>query len=330
MDIFTRAQWRAAGRSQRSLDRALADGEARRVLHGAYAWSDVPDGPETRARAISLVRPQHTVVGRTMSAWLSGLDVLAPGRSVADEPVHLIVELDVTRPRLPGCTGSQAPLPEADLVEEFGVVRTTDLRTALDLGRFEPREQAVAAVDTFLNQQRVALADLWARARLLTKVRNCRRLRANLAAADAGAQSYAESAERVLFIDAGLPRPETQIAVYSPTGELLGYLDMGWRRYLLASEYDGEEDHDSDEDRAADERRRGRICGETRWSIDVVRKGELWGRPAALVAHTCELLMARGWAAPEAVLDQAARAARYEAETGQRWAWMPLERLLAA
>jgi hypothetical protein len=159
---------------------------------------------------------------------------------------------------------------------------------------------------------------------------HCRRLRANLAVADAGSQSYAESVERVLFIDAGLPRPETQIPVHGPTGELLGYLDMGWRRYRLASEYDGEADHDSDEDREADERRRGRIRQETSWTIDVVRKGDLWGRPAGLVAHTCELLMTRGWSPPDAVVEQIAQVARYETETGQRWVWMPLERLLAA
>lgn len=330
MDIFTRAQWRAAGRSLNSLDRALTNGDVRRVVRGAYAWSDVPDVPETRARAVSLVRPQDTVVGRTMAAWLSGIDVLAPGRSITEEPVHLMVAKDVTPPRLPGCTASQAELPEPDLVEEHGVVRTSDLRTALDLGRFLRRPQAVASVDAFLNGRRVELTDLWSRARRLVKVRNCRRLRANLAAADAGAQSYAESVERVLFIDAGLPRPQTQIPVHSPTGELLGYLDMGWRRHLLASEYDGEEDHDSDEDREADERRRGRIRTETPWTIDVVRKGELWGRPAALVAHTSELLLARGWSPPDVVLDQISRAARYEAETGERWTWMPLERLFAA
>jgi hypothetical protein len=331
MDLFTTGQWRAGGRSLRSLERALDDGSARRVLHGVYAWCDVPDTPETRARAIGLVRPHQTVVGRSMAAWMSGVDVLPPGASVADERLDLLVAKDVTPPRLPGCRSYQADLPESDLVEEYGVLRTNDARTALDLGRFAPRSQAVGSVDAFLNAKRVDLGELWSRARLLTKVRNCRRLRANLAAADAGAESYAESVERVLFLDAGLPRPTTQIPVESPTGELLGFLDMGWLRYLLASEYDGEEYHDSDEHRAADERRRSRIEDETAWTVDVARKGDLWGRPAGLVAHTAELLLARGWAPPNPlVLDQINRAAQYEARTRQKWQWMPLERLLAS
>jgi hypothetical protein len=331
VDIFTRAQWRACGRSRRALEHALSDGSVRRVLHGVYAWCDVPDTPENRGRAIHLLRPQHTVVARTVAAWLAGVDVLPPGRTIADEPVHLMVALDTTPPRLPGCRASQAELPEPDLVEEYGVVRTCDARTALDLARFAPRAQAVASVDAFLNADRVTLTDLWARTRMLTKVRNCRRLRSNLAVADAGAQSFAESVQRVVFIDAGLPRPATQIPVYSPSGELLGFLDMGWLRYRLGSEYDGEEHHDSDADRLADTLRRDRIAVEGGWTVDVVRKEELWGQPAALVAKTAELLLARGWTPPNSlVLEQIAEAARYEATTGERWQWLPLQRLLAA
>jgi hypothetical protein len=331
MDVFTTAHWRSRGRSIGALGRAVTDGEVRRVLHGVYAWCDVPDTAEHRARAIMLVRPHQTVVGRAVAAWLSGIDILPPGRHVADETIHLIVGKDVVPPRLAGCHASQADLPEADLVEEHGVLRTSDLRTALDLARFAPRTQAVASVDAFLNRERVTLSDLWARARLLNRVRNCRRLRANLAVADAGAQSYSESAQRVLFVDAGLPRPTTQVPVHSPTGELLGFLDMGWLRYLLGSEYDGEEHHDDDEDRAADERRRGRIRDETPWSVDVVRKAGLWGRPAGLVAHTAELLLERGWTPPNTlVLEQIARAQQFEATTGQKWQWLPLARLLAA
>lgn len=154
MDIFTRAQWRVAGRNHKSLTNALQQGAVRRLVRGAYAWSDVPDTPQTRARAISLVRPRDTVVGRTTSAWLSDVDVLPPGRTMADQPIHLIVATDVAVPRLRGCVATQAALPASDVVEEHGVVRTSDLRTALDLGRFAPWQQAVAALDAFLNRER--------------------------------------------------------------------------------------------------------------------------------------------------------------------------------
>lgn len=331
MEIFTRAQWRSRGLSSRGLEQALLTGEVRRVVQGAYAGSDVPDTTETRCRAIALVRPRRTVVGRGTSAWVSAVDVLEPGHSILDEPIWLLVGLDEAVPRIAGCRGRNAVLPDEDLVEEYGVVRTSDLRTALDLGRYSPRRQAVASLDAFLHAERTTLEQLWGRARLLVDVRNCRLLRRNLEVADGGAESYAESEQRVLFIDAGLPMPRTQIPVFGLAGDLIGYLDIAWRRYLQGSEYDGEEGHDANEQREHDEKRRSRIHNETRWSVDVARKGQLWGQPAGLVARTSELLLARGWQpqAP-AILEQISRAASFEAQTGRRWQWMPLERLLAS
>ncbi|HYJ70478.1 MAG TPA: hypothetical protein VEX15_22730 [Nocardioidaceae bacterium] len=326
MEIFTHAHWRARGLSERALRRALESGAVWRVLKSVYADVSVPDCLETRARAIALIRPRETAVGRQTAAWLSGLDVLPPGRSVVDEPIRLIVAPDVTPPRLPGCRSYQAPLPESDMVEQHGVTRTTDLRTALDLGRFCQREQAVASLDAFLHSGRVSLIELWQRASMLVRVRNCRILRANLSDADAGAESYAESVLRVVYVDGGLPRPETQIAVSDRSGALIGFLDLGWLRYRVGAEYDGEEGHDTDEQREHDERRRATMRREDDWVVAVARKSELWGHRAALVKRTAELLLEAGWSPDDAtILEQIVRADEFEARTGQRWQWMPVK-----
>jgi very-short-patch-repair endonuclease len=42
------------------------------------------------------------------------------------------------------------------------------------------------------------------------------------------------------MIDAGLPKPVTQIPVYRGW-KLIGLLDMGWKDYLVAAEYDGDQ-----------------------------------------------------------------------------------------
>jgi very-short-patch-repair endonuclease len=44
----------------------------------------------------------------------------------------------------------------------------------------------------------------------------------------------------LLFIDAGLPRPTTQIPVVENNGRLLRMLDMGWEQFMVAAEYDGD------------------------------------------------------------------------------------------
>ncbi len=329
MDLFTRAQWYSRAGSRASLNRALRRGEIWPVIRGVYADASVPDCLETRCRAVNLLRPEQAVIADETAAWLAGIDMLPPGQDVRCRPTRLIIPDAVTHPRRPEWRGRQASVPDDDIVVQHGVPRTSDLRTACDLVRYSPRETAVAAGDAFLNARRFELGEIWDRARLLRGVRNCRILRANLAACDPGAQSYAESAERVLFIDAGLPRPTTQIPVYGPDGQLLGFLDMGWPEWLVAAEFDGEESHDSAEQREHDRRRRAAITLAEGWRIGVARKQQLWGQPAQLVQATAQMLLERGWPGPPAVLDQISRAAEYEATTGRRWVWMPLERLLA-
>jgi hypothetical protein len=56
---------------------------------------------------------------------------------------------------------------------------------------------------------------------------------------DGGAQSPKESWLRLVLIDAGLPRPVTQIHVTD--NPLVAYLDMGWKEPKVALEYDGDQ-----------------------------------------------------------------------------------------
>lgn len=58
---------------------------------------------------------------------------------------------------------------------------------------------------------------------------------------DAGAQSPRESWLRLTLIEAGLPRPRTQIPVRSGDAMTTYYLDMGWEDVLVAVEYDGDQ-----------------------------------------------------------------------------------------
>ncbi len=57
---------------------------------------------------------------------------------------------------------------------------------------------------------------------------------------DGGAQSPKETWLRLLLIDAGFPRPATQIAVRNEWGWAEAYLDMGLEDIKVAAEYDGE------------------------------------------------------------------------------------------
>jgi hypothetical protein len=72
------------------------------------------------------------------------------------------------------------------------------------------------------------------------RVRGTRQLRELLPLVDGGASSPRESRIRLLLIDAGFPQPETQIPVLKGSTYPVAWLDMGWRDFQVAVEYDGD------------------------------------------------------------------------------------------
>jgi hypothetical protein len=70
-------------------------------------------------------------------------------------------------------------------------------------------------------------------------VKGVRRVHRVLDLVDAGAESPKETWLRLLLVDAGFPKPQTQIPVLGPDGYPLYYLDMGWEDMMIAVEYDG-------------------------------------------------------------------------------------------
>jgi hypothetical protein len=129
------------------------------------------------------------------------------------------------------CTGEFATLD--------GLRVTTPERTAFDIGRRERVDEAVARLDALGNATGFKAHDVLAIAERHRGVRGLRQLAVALDLYDPGAQSPKETWLRLLLIDAGFPRPHTQIPVPGPDGYPLYFLDMGWEDITLAVEYDG-------------------------------------------------------------------------------------------
>jgi hypothetical protein len=117
---------------------------------------------------------------------------------------------------------------------------TTPARTAFDLGRHLPRGQALARLDALARATPFATEDVLLLTKRYRGARGLRRLNEVLPLIDGGAASPKESWLRLLLIDAGLPKPTTQIPVHQDW-QLVGLLDMGWEDYLVAVEYDGDQ-----------------------------------------------------------------------------------------
>ena len=117
---------------------------------------------------------------------------------------------------------------------------TSVARTAFDLGRRLPRDKALARLDALMHATPFSAEDVSVLAKRHRGARGLRRLAEVLPLVDGGAASPKESWLRLLLIDAGLPKPRTQIPV-NDGWRLLGLLDLGWEDYMVAVEYDGDQ-----------------------------------------------------------------------------------------
>jgi hypothetical protein len=204
-----------------------------RVFRDVYVSEGTELDSTLRARAAWLWSRRRGVIAGFAAAALHG------SRWVdADRPVEMIHD---NRHRTPGLQiwGDRLASDEIEVVE--GVPLTTPARTALDLACWYPLTTAVAALDALARASEFKPVDVELLATRYRGRRGLERARVSLDLVDAGAQSPKETWLRLVLVQAGLPRPQTQIPVYDEFGDLVAYLDMGWEDIKVAVEYDGEQ-----------------------------------------------------------------------------------------
>jgi hypothetical protein len=276
---FTTAQALDAGLAARRLTRLVREGYLRRPIERVYVPAHLPDSIELRCRALGLVVPPGAFVCDRPAAWLhAGARALAPNE-------HLSVpHVSCFRPSGHGrlrnaltVSGERAVLPR-DLMELHGIVVTTPLRTALDLGRLQPtRDLRLWGMDLMLGLGRFSLEELLAELPRFKGQRGIVEQRVLAPLADGGAASLGEAALRNRWHDAGLPRPRTQIPV-EVDGRVVYLLDMGLEELLFAAEYDGRAWHSSAAQREHDRGRRQWLTDQRRWHLEVFVDHNVFGR----------------------------------------------------
>ncbi|UXA09329.1 DUF559 domain-containing protein [Mycobacterium sp. SMC-2] len=210
---------------------------------------------------------------RTVAAWLwSGRRGVVAGLAAAalhgstwiddDEPVELVWR-NQHAPR--GVITRNWRVEPDEVTKVAGLPVTTAARTAYDLARHLPRDQAVARLDALMRARPYSVEAVLLLASRNPRARGLRRLRAALPLVDPGAASPKETWLRLLLIDAGMPVPESQIPV-SEGWRLVGVLDMGWERYKVAVEYDGDH-HRTDRRQYARDQWRSRKLDELGWIV---------------------------------------------------------------
>jgi hypothetical protein len=271
---FTAAIAATLGVSHAQLRRLVARGQVRRVCRGVYAVTQAPDDLAFRARALGLVVSPSAVVTDRTAAWLHGVDIL-PRSALTIPPPVSVFQRPGTRSRRDGVASGERMLLPRDVVEVGGLAVTSPLRTALDLGRLLWRFDALGALDQFLRIG-VAADELLAEVERFKGFRGVVQLRFLASLADPRAESLAESALRLHWYDAGLPKPEPQWWVFDERGIALFRLDLALPEVLFAAEYDGTEFHSSDSDRAHDHGRRSWLADCRCWLIEVFVNDDLY------------------------------------------------------
>jgi hypothetical protein len=246
---------------------ALASGELSRnqlraryraVFPNVYIGKDVQPALEQRTAAAWLWSGRRATIAGAAAAALHGAQWI---------PDDVPVELVHTNPRAPrGVLTRRGVLYDGETQPIAGYPVTTPERTAFDIGRRGAVHSAVARLDALARVTGFKVEDVLRVAENHPRAPRLRCLEAALELVDPGAQSPRESYLRLLFIDAGLPRPQTQIPVLGADRIPIAYLDMGWQEWLVAVEYDGDQ-HRSDRRQYVKDIRRTERLQEMGWTI---------------------------------------------------------------
>jgi len=240
-----------------------------------------------------------TLLDRIEGAWLrtgrrgvvAGLAAAALHGSRWVDP-NIPIELIAKQTRSPaGLIVRNESLAPDEITRVSGIPVTTRARTAFDLARHLPRGQAVARLDALMRAQRFSTQDVLLLAERHRGARGLKSLRGVLPLIDGGAASPQESRLRLLYIDAGLPKPETQLAIVGARARVIRWSDMGWREFMVAAEYDGDQ-HRTDRRVYTKDIRALRAARNLGWIVDQVIKED---SDDEIVARARAALISRGW-----------------------------------
>ncbi len=240
-----------------------------------------------------------TLRDRTIGAWLwSKRRAIVTGVAASaihgaewvdpDTAIELIYEN--THP-CKGVVARNERIGDDEITLVDGVRVATVARTAFDLGRYQPRDRAIARMDALMRAAQFSGEEVLLLAKRYRGARGVKRLKDALPLVDGGAASPRETWLRLLYIDAGLPKPTTQIPIFDTDGTLLRTVDMGWEDFKVVSEYDGDQ-HRTDRPQYVKDLRVIPKIERLGFIVERVIKED---RPAAIARRAWDAMVSRGW-----------------------------------
>ncbi|MGC0369754.1 endonuclease domain-containing protein [Microbacterium sp. SLBN-111] len=257
-------------------------------FHGIRVHSDRDLGTlleRCHAYAPRLRGPQFFSQTTAAVVW----DLPLPASATHD--LHVSASPPAREPRTSGVIGHRILMDAADLTLRSGLPVPAAAETWAQLGGLVPRDALVAAADAILTRGDAALEDLRAAAERLRR-RGAADLTTALELARRGADSPRETEVRLILQRAGLPEPELNSDLIDD-GRFIARLDLAYRRYRVAVEYDGRQ-HASMEQFRRDADRWPAIAN-AGWILVRVLDHHLRNPERDVVAPVRTALISRGW-----------------------------------
>ena len=251
------------------------------IFRGVYVPKNAEVSLRDRAIAAWLASGRKGVIAGVVASALHGAPWV--------DPAHPVELVGVKCRAQTGLVPRTEHIDDGDIVKVSGLPVTTRLRTAFDLGRHLDRPEALARLDALKWNQDFSVDEVITLGERYPRARGIRQLRELLSLVDRGAASPRESRIRLMLLDAGFPRPETQIPVLEGS-HVLAFMDMGWPEFQVAVEYDGDH-HRKDRHQYVKDIARLRMLEAMGWIVIRVIAEE---RPAEWLARVEAALASRG------------------------------------
>jgi len=277
---FRRADFKRSGRDVRHL-RTM---RFRRIWHGVYVDSSVPDSPALRAQAALLFFDEQAWASHASAARIYGL----PLPALPEEHVTVL-----RRGQRRGHEGIRVHLAREGLVRAVDGVRVSDYaQLFLELASQLQLVDLVVVGDAMVKRKLItvgALVDACANSR----TRHARAARLAASYVRERVDSPMETRLRMLIVLAGLPEPQVNLTIEDQFGQPIRRYDLSWPDLKLIVEYDGRQHVERIEQWESDLDRREAI-DDDEWRILVVIASGIYKRPEQTVTRVHKALKARG------------------------------------
>lgn len=276
---FTAKMALDSGVTYRQLRELVHLGLIRRLVKGVYLATEMGDSLDLRVAGLKLVVPKDAVVVDRHAGWLLGAEMmLAPGEHLEMQPLSVFLPAGRGRLRNDLAASGERTFLDDDIVEVDGLLVTSALRTAWDVGRVRWPERAIAAIDQMHRLGHYDADEFLAGINRFRGQRYVTTLRAVGPLADGRAESPPESVLRMWSREVrGLDLvPQLEVRRGS---RFLGRLDLGNEHLKIGVEYDGAEWHSTRDQLERDRNRRAAMIDDG-WLIEVFTKDDTFRRLA--------------------------------------------------